>query len=231
MAEKEELRSVHVQVADLAVKSDWSAIKIMPSELPALIKMEGKFQKLLQHCQEEVYPEELKRLKAKKTLSPTSRLMPLTPFLGDDGLLRLGGRLERAKLPYDVLHPPILPGNHPLEWAIIGAFHDSMHHVGTDFVLSHIRQHIWITAGREAVKRVRNECIPCRRFRPKAALQMMADVYQPRLGAREPPFTYTSVDYFGPIDVIYERGTVHHQVASWIRGASSMEGWSLTIVA
>jgi hypothetical protein len=83
-----------------------------------------------------------------------------------------------------------------------------MHHVGTDFVLSDIRQNTWITAGREAVKRVRNECIPCRRFHPKAALQIMSNVNQARLGAREPPFTYTSVDNFCPIDVTYERGTM-----------------------
>jgi hypothetical protein len=81
-------------------------------------------------------------LKAKKTLRPTSRLMPLTPFLGDDRLLRLGGRLGRAKLPYDVLHPPILPGNHPLARALIKTFHENMHHVGTDFILSRIHQNI-----------------------------------------------------------------------------------------
>jgi hypothetical protein len=82
-----------------------------------------------------------------------------------------------------------------------------MHHVGTDFVLSHVRQHVWITSGREAVKRVRNQCVPCRQFRPKAALQMMADVHRARLGAHEPPFTYTSVDYFGPIEVVHGRGS------------------------
>ena len=130
--------------------------------------------------------------------------MQLSPFLGEDRLLRLGGRLGRSKLPYDGLHPPIIPGNHPLARPIIRAFHDSMHHAGTDFVLSHVRQHIWITSGREAVKRVRNQCIPCRRFRPKATL---ADVHRARLGARKPPYTYTSVDYFGPIEVVHGSGS------------------------
>jgi hypothetical protein len=126
--------------------------------------------------------------------------------MDEAGVLRLGGRLGRAKLPYDVLHPPILSGKHPLARLIIRAFHESMHHFGTDFVLAHTRQHFWITSGREVVKRVRNECVACRRFRPKAALQMMADVHRARLGAGLPPFTYPSVDYFGPIDVTHGRG-------------------------
>ena len=57
------------------------------------------------------------------------------------------------------------------------------------------------------VKRVRNECVAFRRFRPKSALQMMADVHQARLGAWLPPFTYTSIAHFGPIDVTHGRGT------------------------
>ncbi|XP_032782640.2 uncharacterized protein LOC116920627 [Daphnia magna] len=209
LVEKQEIRSIHLHLVEShpTLATDWSTIVITAKEIPALIRLEENYRSLIQLCQEEAYPEELKRLRGKKPIRPTSRLMALTPFLGDDKMLRLSGRLGRAKLPYDVLHPPILPGPHPLARSIIRAFHEEMHHVGTDFVLSHVRQHFWITAGREAVKRVRNECIPCRRFRPKAALQMMADVHKARLGAREPPFTYTSVDYFGPIDVVHGRRT------------------------
>jgi hypothetical protein len=161
----------------------------------------------VKRSQQEAYPEELKRLQKNKMLRPTSQLLSLTPFLDEAGVLWLGGRLSRAKLPYDVLHPPILPGKHPLARLIIRAFHESMPHVGTDFVCAHTRQHFWITNGREVVKRVRNEYVACRRFRPKAAFQMMADVHRARLGAGLPPFTYTSVDYFGPIDVTHGHGT------------------------
>ncbi len=59
--------------------------------------------------------------------------------------------------------------------------------------LNHVRQHFWVTAGREVVKRVRKECVPFRRFRPKAALQTMADVHRARLGAGQPPFLHLHV--------------------------------------
>ena len=209
MAAKKELRSAHVHFnlgADKPADSfDWGALKFSSHDLAAVIRLEGEYLELLKRCQREVYPEEMERLTRKKAIRPTSSLMSLTPFLDDEGVLRLGGRLSQAKLPYDVLHPPILPGKHPLARMIIRAFHESMHHMGTDFVLAHVRQHFWITSGREAVKRIRNECVPCRRFRPKVALQMMADVHRARLGAGHPPFTFTVVDYFGPIDVIHGR--------------------------
>ncbi|XP_046459823.1 uncharacterized protein LOC124206177 [Daphnia pulex] len=211
MAAKEELRSVHVHLNSTAVEPptvfNWKDVKISAQDIPALIRLEGEFLNLVKQSQREVYSEELKRLQQTKPLRSTSPLLPLTPFLDESGVLRLGGRLSRAKLPYDVMHPPLLSGKHPLSRMIIRAFHDSMHHLGTDFVLSHVRQHFWVTGGRELVKRVRNECVPCRRFRPKAALQMMADVHRARLGAGHPLFTYTSVDYFGPIDVTHGRGT------------------------
>jgi hypothetical protein len=160
------MRSVHLNVANsqALLGYDWNLVRIVAEELPALVRLDEKYRNWIRLCQEEAYPDEVKRLSNKKPIRPTSRLMALTPFLGDDQLLRLGGRLGRAKLPYDVLHLPIIPGSHSLARTIIQAFHDSMHHVGTDFVLSHVRQHIWITSGREAVKRVRNQCVPCRRF-------------------------------------------------------------------
>ena len=210
MQERAELRSAHANLSTAAITdaAEWKKLRIPAADLPKLTRLEGDYKEWVKRAQQESYPEELDRLKRKKLLRPTSKLQGLTPFLDDEGVMRLGGRLSRAKLPYDVMHPPILPGRHPLSRSIIRAFHENQHHSGTDFVMTQVRQHFWITSAREAVKRVRNECIPCRRFRPKAALQMMADIHKARLGAHQPPFTYTSVDYFGPFDVSHGRGTV-----------------------
>jgi hypothetical protein len=209
--EKAEMRGARAHVSDVVsekiVPFDWKTVKIAASDVPTLIRLENDYLDLVRRCQRETYPEEISRLERGKVIRPTSPLQPLTPFLDADKVLRLGGRLSRANLPYEVLHPPILNGRHLLARAIIRAFHEQLHHSGTDMVLAQVRQHFWITAGREAVKRARNECLACRRFRPKAALQMMADVHRARLGAHQPPFTYTSVDYFGPIDIAYHRGT------------------------
>jgi hypothetical protein len=100
-------------------------------------------------------------------------------------------------LPYDQLHPPLLFGQHPLAEKIVKAFHENLKHVGTDFLLSYIRQHFWITRGRELAKKVRRECAVCRRYRAQPCEQMMADLAESRLDFGTLPFTRTAVDLFG----------------------------------
>lgn len=207
MVVQDEMKAVHVHFGS-STPCDWNSVTLNLRDLPTLIRLDGRYHALVQQCQQEAFPEEMARLTKRKQLRSTSSLLPLNPFLDEDGLIRLGGRLARAKLPYDRIHPPILPGRHPFARLIIRVFHESMHSAGTDFLLAHIQQHFWLIAGREAVKRERKECVPCRRLRPKATDQMMADVHRARLEAHQPPFTYTSVDYFGPINVRYGRGTI-----------------------
>ena len=206
----EEIRKCRVQTATTQPQptvSSWWNVRVSVSDLPVLNKLDGPYQNHIKRCQQEAFGEDIARLKKKKALLPSSRLRALTPFLDENEVLRLGGRLGRAKLPYDTLHPPILPGKHELTRKIITAFHESLHHLGTDFVLTQIRQYFWLTNGREAVKRVKRDCAKCRRYRPKAASQLMADVHEARLDAGTPPFTHTAVDYFGPFEVTHGRGT------------------------
>ena len=208
MAISEEIRSTRTHIATVELPFDWGEVKISPEDIPTLVKLKGQHLELLKRAQREAYEEELERLTKKKPLKTSSSLAPLTPFIGADGLLRLGGRIKRAKLPYDTLHPPILPGRHPLARLIIEAFHNRLKHFGTDFVLSHIRQHFWLIEGREAVKRVQKECLRCRRYRAKPGVQLMGDLPMSRLDAGSPPFTRAACDYFGPFEVAQSRNRV-----------------------
>jgi len=128
--------------------------------------------------------------------------------MGNDGLLRLGGRIGRAALPYDNIHPPLLSGRHPFAVKIIQAMHERLRHVGTNFVLTHIRQHIWIVGGREAVKKIKRTCPYCIRQRAQPAVQQMADLPSCRLAAGAAPFSHTACDYFGPIETAQVRNRV-----------------------
>ena len=58
----------------------------------------------------------IKELKWGKEVSKQSHLKPLTPIMGELGVLRVGGRLNRAELPHDAAHPMILPKKHHITW-------------------------------------------------------------------------------------------------------------------
>ena len=42
-------------------------------------------------------------------ISRQSSLLKLNPFIDEEGLIRVGGRLENSTLPFEVKHPIVLP--------------------------------------------------------------------------------------------------------------------------
>jgi hypothetical protein len=209
MAVSEERRAVRAQHATAKrERRDWSKVTINSSNLSACLKLEAEFKIMIKHCQEEEFGEDIKRLSKNQPLQRTSRLSQLSPFLDRDGIIRLGGRTRRAKLPYDVLHPPILPGKHPLAEKIVTALHANLHHVGTDFLHSKVRQHFWMLQGRELAKRIRFGCQTCTQTRAKLATQKMGDLPSVRLDSYKAPFTHVALDYFGPMETSAYRGRV-----------------------
>ena len=201
MTVKEGLRKVKVNVAAVKPVFDWDAVTVSEEDLLTLTQQGSKIFELIKICQEEVYESEFKCIRKGKNLKPTSSLLTLSPFIGDDGLLHLGTRARRARLPYEVLHPPLLPGRHPLAEKIIKAFHLSCNHIGTDLVLVRSRQVIWITGGRELVKKVKVQCEFCHKRNAKAGTQFMGDLPSARLDFNSPVFSQTSSDLFGPFEV------------------------------
>lgn len=53
------------------------------------------------------------------------KILNLNPFLDNDGVLRVGGRLAKSELPYDTKHPIILPKRDRFTTLLI----DDSHHV------------------------------------------------------------------------------------------------------
>ena len=62
-------------------------------------------------------------------------LQQVNPLLRED-LLRVGGRLANAPVPYEKKHPIILPYKHHVTDLIIKQYHESLGHMGQECVLS-----------------------------------------------------------------------------------------------
>ena len=62
----------------------------------------------------------LSRNEQKTKLTKQSPLLRLDPFIDDQALIRVGGRLEHSTLPFGVKHPIILPRcSHYSSWSLI----------------------------------------------------------------------------------------------------------------
>ena len=205
MKENTEIRAANEsqQVNNIQIKENghWEEIKFDHQDFPSYTELTGELLNIVKKCQEEQFGRELNELRNGRELKSSSSLLGVTPFLDEIGLLRVGGRIAYADLPYDNKHPVILPSKHPLSDEIIRAFHWKHSHMGTDMVLSQLRKHYWIIRGREAVKSVGRRCAICIRERVKPSHQQMAGVPKERLAVYKHPFSHTAVDYFGPMEV------------------------------
>ena len=142
----------------------------------------------------------------KRSLKTFGAIHKLNPVLDDGGLLRIGGRLKNAPIPYEARHPLILPYKHEVSNLIVMHYHEQTGHAGQDYVLSHVRENVWIVKGRTAVRRVLAGCFNCRRRNKASGEQIMADLPRDRITPDEPPFTNVEVDFFGPLFVRHGRG-------------------------
>ena len=128
-----------------------------------------------------------------------SPIYRLDPFLSKDGILRVGVQIRRASLPEDIKHPCILPRKGHVTQLIICHHHQKVEHQGRGMTYNSIRSSgFWIIGGGSAVSSHISKCVKCRKFRGAPQEQKMADLPEDRLKPA-PPFTYSGVDYFGPV--------------------------------
>lgn len=171
--------------------------------------------KLLRLVQQEVFAEEYKSIKAGQSLKKGNRLSCLDPFIDNEGLLRVGGRLQNSSLPYDQKHPILLSHDHHVTLIIIRDAHLTTLHGGNSMTLAYIRQKYWILGGKRAVKSSIRKCVKCTRYRSSTASQKMGSLPKPRV-TESYPFSHTGVDYAGPISVRTMKGRGHKSYKGYI---------------
>lgn len=151
------------------------------------------------------YAAELTAARESRPMSLRSRLAGLRPFVDDNGILRVGGRLKHAILSYDEKHPMIVPPYSWLTKLLAESCHRQTLHGGVQLTLGLLRLRYWIPQGRVAVKRVLHRCVTCTRWRAAAPHPLMADLPRGRVTPAR-PFLRTGVDYAGPIFTRMSKG-------------------------
>ena len=127
----------------------------------------------------------------KSNIKTYSSLYQLDPFVDDDGILRVSGRLRRASLSDDMKFPIILPRNNHVTTLIVRYFHER-----TTMTLNEVRLNgFWIISGSLVVSSIISSCVKCKKLPVAVQEQRMSDLPEDRLETAR-PFTYCAVDYF-----------------------------------
>ncbi|XP_011859317.1 PREDICTED: uncharacterized protein LOC105556814, partial [Vollenhovia emeryi] len=154
----------------------------------------------IKRIQADSFPTDINAMSNNKSLSPRSALLSLNPFLDKDGIVRVGGRLNRAPVPFSVRHP-ILLSSHPLVTLIVNQAHLRALHAGPQLTLSILRRDFWILRARTLVKAVIHRCVVCTRERNAIPTQIMGDLPEARVSSAARSFLHSGLDYAGPIQI------------------------------
>ncbi|CDW58140.1 hypothetical protein TTRE_0000644401 [Trichuris trichiura] len=131
-----------------------------------------------------------------KALRSSSKLLMFDPYLDEDRLLRVGGRLESASIQEAAKHQILLPHNHVVVDLLVRRFHERQLHAGVEHTLAILRQRVWILRARSCVKRNIRNCVVCKAQRT----QKMSSLPVERVKATF-AFENTGLDFAGPIYV------------------------------
>lgn len=115
------------------------------------------------------------------------------PFIEKSGIMRLGGRLDRALLPFEQLHPSLLPDVSWLAKLLIRQAHERTLHGGARQMTACLPQKFWITNLTRAIKTNNSRCIECSRQRQTSTQQMMGELPSDRVRPCR-PFEHAGVD-------------------------------------
>ena len=115
---------------------------IQPLSVKELHEAEIQIVKFLQW---KYFLDELQSLSTGKTVKGSSQLVSLDPFLDNNGIIRVGGRLNYAPIKFSRKHQILILHNFNVAALLIDYFHTTLGHVGRLYVLLMLREKYWIT--------------------------------------------------------------------------------------
>ena len=145
---------------------------------------------------------ELDMLENGRSLSTSSCLQSVNPFIDEVGLVHLSGRQANCELSYSQRYPVILHGSHQLTQLIISHEHHQLLHAGPTFVIAPLNRRFHIISIRRHVRSITRGCITCCRESIKLRHQKMGKLPTERITPSHPGIVFAIVvDYAGPVKI------------------------------
>ncbi|XP_073838192.1 uncharacterized protein [Musca autumnalis] len=156
--------------------------------------------------QRESFAFELDILKSGGSIPKSSELYSLSPYIDENNLMRVYGRIDAAScLPIETRRPIILSPKHRLAELIVVHEHKLMKHQNFEATIAAIRRRYWIPRLRKLLKSCISKCNVCKLRSVSPTPPFMGSLPSDRLTPNVRPFAYTGLDYFGPITITIGR--------------------------
>ncbi|XP_033217077.1 uncharacterized protein LOC117172897 [Belonocnema kinseyi] len=136
--------------------------------------------------------------------NPQSDSIVYTVKLPDQGVIKVGGRLQNANIAPSQKHPIVLPRNHHVTNLIIREEHIKLKHAGAQATLYGVREQYWPIDGQNVTRHIIHKCVKCFRAKPRGIDHIMGNLPEKRL-CYSRPFLNVGVDYCGPFYIKEKR--------------------------
>lgn len=160
---------------------------------------------LIKTIQKTHFAMELSNIETRGQINSNNKLLSLSPFLDEQGILRVGGRMQNVSIARDKKHPIVLPSNSKYTRLLFKREHIRLLHAGPQALLYSIRERYWPIRGKNIARKVVHNCVICFRNKPRAVSQLMGQLPADRVTPRRAFFT-TGVDFTGPIITLINQG-------------------------
>ncbi|XP_008178811.1 uncharacterized protein LOC103308006 [Acyrthosiphon pisum] len=164
--------------------------------------------------QAQAFSTEISQLKVGNSLND-SELQSLVPFIDDNDVLRVGGRLQNSNESYEARHPIILPSTTYLVELIADKEHRRLIHAGPQQIVASLQRVFWIPDLRSVIQKIIFKCNPCYRWKVQASKQLMGSLPINRVNPSS-IFHVCGVDYAGPFQVRFGSRRSKHIYKSYV---------------
>lgn len=190
----------------------WLSGKQKPPPILRLQLWELRLAKLtlLKHSQQVTYFKEMEILSSGRHLPATNPVSALTPYIDSNGLMRVGGRLQKSHLSEATKHPILLSTKSHIVRLLINHTHRLMLHAGTSTVVATLSSSYYISRLRPHLKKLSRQCVICQKAYARTSSQLMGELPAARSTPAR-PFSVVGIDFAGPLMI--KRGNTRRSVS------------------
>ena len=123
-------------------------------------------------------------------------------------MFRVNGQMKHSNLDYNAKQSILLTAKHPVVQLLLEKANRDNLHEDTEYVRNMLQQEYWITGLRNALRKIKSNCIKCKHKNANTIHPPMADLPRERLDEHVFPLTHTCIYYFGPFEVNFLRRTM-----------------------